>query len=272
MNKKNSSIMEFATEIWTSRKILMELAKNDFKNRFAGSYLGVFWAFVQPVVTVFVYWFVFEKGLRSGAVLDVPFALWLIAGIIPWFFFSDALNAGTNALVEYQYLVKKVVFQISVLPIVKIISNFFVHAAFIVFAIILFALYGYFPDLYYLQIIYYSICLVLLVLGLCYTTCALVCLFRDLSQIIGLVLQVGIWMTPIMWNMETMNVPEWLKFILRLNPMYYIVSGYRDVFVNKEWFWENMGLTIYYWVFVVVMLVIGMRTFKRLRVHFADVL
>lgn len=270
--KKFEFFVEFPTEIWRSRGILLQLAKNDFRTRFAGSYLGIVWAFIQPVVTVFVYWFVFEKGLRSGAVLNVPFVLWLIAGIIPWFFFSDALSAGTNALLEYQYLVKKVVFQISVLPLVKVISNFFVHLAFIVFSVILFMAYGFYPDIYYLQIIYYSICTLVLVLGICYATSALVGFFRDLSQIVGIFLQVGIWMTPIMWNMDTMNIPEILKVFLKANPMYYIVTGYRDAFINKVWFWENMGLTVYFWVVAIIILGGGMIVFKRLKPHFADVL
>lgn len=270
--KKFEFFVEFPTEIWRSRGVLFQFAKNDFKTRFAGSYLGVFWAFVQPVVTVLVYWFVFEKGLRSGAVLDVPFVLWLVAGIVPWFFFSDALNAGTNALIEYQYLVKKVVFQISVLPLVKVISNVFVHIAFVVFTIILFAAYGYYPDLYYLQIIYYSLCMFVLVLGICYATSVLVGFFRDLSQIIGIILQVGIWMTPIMWNMQTMDIPEGLKIILKANPMYYIVAGYRDALINKVWFWENMGLTVYYWIITLIVVGGGMIIFKRLKPHLADVL
>ena len=196
--------VDFPTDIWSNKKILMQLAKNDFKTRFAGSYLGIVWAFIQPIVTVFVYWFVFEKGLRSGAMLDVPFILWLIAGLIPWFFFADALNGGTNTLVEYNYLVKKVVFQINILPFVKVLSNFFVHIVFVTFGLVLYILYGYFPDLYWLQIIYYSLCCFVLVLGLSYATAALLVFFRDLTQIVGIVLQVGIWMTPIMWNMETM--------------------------------------------------------------------
>lgn len=264
--------VEFPADVWSSRKILGQLAKNDFKTRFAGSYLGIVWAFIQPIVTVFVYWFVFEKGLRSGAMLDVPFILWLIAGLIPWFFFADALNGGTNTLVEYQYLVKKVVFQINILPFVKVLSNFFVHIVFVSFGLVLYMLYGYFPDLYWFQIIYYSLCCFLLVLGLSYATSALLVFFRDLTQIVGILLQVGIWMTPIMWNMETMGIPEWLKNVLKLNPMYYITSGYRDALINKVWFWENTGLTIYFWLLIIAVFCIGIATFKRLRVHFADVL
>jgi teichoic acid transport system permease protein len=88
-------------EIYRSRKMIYKLAKNDFKKKFAGSYLGVVWAFIQPVVTVLVYWFVFQVGFRADqGSLPVPFVLYLVAGIVPWFFFQDALNGGTNALID----------------------------------------------------------------------------------------------------------------------------------------------------------------------------
>ena len=146
-------------EICSERKLIWSLAKNDFKTRYAGSYFGAVWAFIQPVVTVLVYWFVFQKGLKSpdismGAGVEVPFVLWLIAGIVPWFFFSDAWGAGTNTLNEYAYLVKKVVFRISILPVIKIISALFVHAAFVVLVVVIYCCYGKFPDLYYLQLVY----------------------------------------------------------------------------------------------------------------------
>lgn len=277
MDKKKTKItgnflLEYPYEIWNNRKLLWSLAVSDFKTRFAGSYLGIVWAFVQPIVTVLVYWFVFEKGLKSGAVLDVPFVLWLIAGIVPWFFFSDALNMGTNALIEYQYLVKKVVFQITILPVVKVLSNCFVHIAFVIFTMVLFVAYGYYPNLYWLQIVYYSFCTFVFVLGLSYATAALVGFFRDLSQIISIVLQVGVWMTPIMWNIETMGIGDGLKNLLMLNPMYYIVAGYRNALIHGVWFWEDMGQTIYFWCVTLVVLCGGMYIFKRLRPHFADVL
>jgi len=103
-------------DIYKNRRLVAKLAKNDFKTRYAGSYLGIVWAFIQPVITILVYWFVFSVGFRSGTGdLGVPFVLYLVAGIVPWFFFQDALIGGTNSLLEYNYLVKKVVFNISVL-------------------------------------------------------------------------------------------------------------------------------------------------------------
>ena len=89
-----------------SRKLIGNLAKNDFKKKFAGSYFGVIWAFIQPVITVLLYWFVFEFGLhqkvndlRTG--IEVPFVLWLMGGLVPWFYFQEALNGGTGVLDEY---------------------------------------------------------------------------------------------------------------------------------------------------------------------------
>ena len=266
-------------EVMQSRKLIGSLAKNDFKQKFAGSYLGTIWAFVQPIITVLVYWFVFEKALNVGTQstkvgLQVPFVLWLIAGLVPWFYFSEVLSFGTNTLIEYNYLVKKVVFKISALPTVKGISSLFVHVAFVVFAIILYACYGYIPNLYTLQVIYYSFCMFLLCIGLIYLTSAVMVFFRDLSQIINVLLQVGMWMTPIMWNMDAManRIPGWAMVILKLNPMYYIVNGYRDALYNNMWFWERPGMTVYFWIFTVVMLIVGMSVFRKLQQHFADVL
>ena len=124
-------ILALPAELYQNRKLVLSLAKNDFKTKYAGSYLGIVWAFIQPIVTILVYWFVFSVGLKAGTVSDYPFVLYLVSGIVPWFFFQDALNGGTNALIEYNYLVKKVVFKISILPIVKIISALFVHVFFV---------------------------------------------------------------------------------------------------------------------------------------------
>ncbi len=258
-------------------KLIWSLAKNDFKTKYAGSYFGTIWAFIQPIVTVLVYWFVFQKGLKQNSIslpsgVDVPFVLWLIAGIVPWFFFSDAWGAGTNTLNEYSYLVKKVVFKISILPIVKIISALFVHMAFVALAVIIYCCYGKFPDIYYLQLIYYSFCVFMLVLGLSYMTSAVVVFFKDLTQIVNIVLQVGIWMTPIMWDLDGMEISPVIKGIFRLNPMYYITSGYRNAFIYKVNFWEHPGLTVYFWGFTLALFGIGVLIFRRLKIHFADVL
>ncbi len=264
-----------AGELWQSRQLIWKLARNDFKKRYAGSYLGAVWAMVQPVVTVIMYWIVFEKvfggqGPRGDNGAEVPFVLFLTAGLVPWFYFSEALNSGTNALLEYNYLVKKVVFKISILPIIKVIAAGFIHAFFVFVLLVVACGYGYLPSLYTLQLVYYSLCLFVLVLGLSYATCAVVVFFKDLSQIINIALQIGMWVTPIMWNIDQFD-NGWIG-LLRLNPLVYVVSGYRSAIYGHSWFWENWAGTLYFWGVTAVLFALGAVIFKKLKVHFADVL
>lgn len=275
--RRSDQIYGILADLWHSRKLILQLAKNDFKTRYAGSFLGIFWAFVQPVVIILIYWFVFEKGLRAGrqvmGSVDVPFVLFLISGLVPWFYFSDAWSNGTNSLTSYNYLVKKVVFKISILPIVKVISSIFVHLFFVCLAIVIFWIYGFAPDLYTLQVIYYSFATFVLVLGLSYITASLVVFIRDLSEVINILLQILIWATPIMWNIETaLSSESFVKLIFKLNPLYYVVNGYRSALVYKTWFWESPGMSVYFWFAALIILGTGLLMFRRLKKHFADVL
>lgn len=259
-------------ELYQSRHLIWKLSKNDFRKRYAGSYLGAVWALAQPVVTVAMYYIVFDKlmgGTGRGAE-GVPFVLFLTAGLVPWFYFTEALNNGTNAMKEYDYLVKKVVFKISILPIIKIIAATFIHVFFLGVLLVVAALYGYYPTVYTIQLAYYSFCLFMFVLALCYTTCSIVVFFKDLTQIIGILLQIGIWASPILWNIDAAP-KEWVM-ILKLNPLVYIVNGYRSAIYERSWFFEDFFSTMYFWIVTVVLFGIGVAVFKRLKPHFADVL
>lgn len=273
--KLYDKITQLPVELWQNRHLIWKLAKNDFKKRYAGSYMGAVWALVQPVITVVMYYIVFDKimGTGGGGLRDsgeVPFVLFLTAGLVPWFFFNEAWTNATNALREYDYLVKKVVFKISILPIIKTIAATFIHVFFVLILLIVAAIYGYYPTVYTLQLVYYSACLFIFVLALSYTTCSVVVLFKDLSQIINIILQIGIWATPIMWNMDGLS--DGWKVVIKLNPLVYIVNGYRDAIYGQRWFFEDFFSTMYFYVVTAVLFGIGAVIFKRLKVHFADVL
>ncbi len=273
--KLYDKITQLPVELWQNRHLIWKLAKNDFKKRYAGSYMGAVWALVQPVITVVMYYIVFDKimhsdggGLRNSG--EVPFVLFLTAGLVPWFYFNEAWTNATNALREYDYLVKKVVFKISILPIIKAIAATFIHVFFVLILLVVAAIYGYYPSVYTLQLIYYSACLFIFVLALSYTTCSVVVLFKDLSQIINIILQIGIWATPIMWNMDGLS--DGWKTVFKLNPLVYIVNGYRDAIYGQRWFFEDFFSTMYFYIVTAVLFGIGAIIFKRLKVHFADVL
>jgi lipopolysaccharide transport system permease protein/teichoic acid transport system permease protein len=243
---------------------------NDFRQRYLGSYLGILWAFIQPTITVLIFWFVFQVGFKSQPVNDVPFILWLIAGMFPWFFFNDALSNATNAVMENSYLVKKIVFKVSFLPIIKILSALIVHLFFVFFMYGLFMVYGYVFDLHWLQVFYYLGAMIVLILGISYITSSVVVFFRDMGQLVAMLLQFGFWMTPIFWSIGM--VPAKYQWLIKLNPLYYIVEGYRDSMIHHVWFWEKPMLTLYFWIVALGMLALGFSTFKRLKPHFADVL
>ena len=248
----------------------MELAKKDLQTRYLGSYLGILWAFVQPAVTILIFWFVFQVGFKSAPVDDFPFILWLLCGMIPWFFFSDSVLGGTNSVLENSYLVKKVVFRVSILPLIRILSSLIVHIFFILVIFLLFLIYGYTPSIYSLQVFYYLFCMLVLILGLSWITSSLVIFLRDLGQIIAIVIQFGFWLTPIFWSFKVM--PEKYHFMFKLNPVYYIIEGYRDSFINHAWFLHHYNLTISFWSITLVIFTTGILLFKRLKPHFADVL
>ena len=256
-------------QVAVNRRLIGKLAKNDFKTRYAGSYLGTVWAFIQPIVTVTIYWLIFGHGLKSGQSLDVPFIVYLVCGIVPWFYCQEVMSGGTNTLLEYSYLVKKVVFNIRVLPFVKVLSALFVHVFFILVAVVIAALYGYYPSVYLVQILYYCPAMMIFLIGLVYATSSVVIFFRDMSQIVNIGLQFGIWSVPIMFDIRSFEHIAWL---FRINPMYYIVTGYRDAVFGHRWFFERGFETAYFWIWAAAVYFLGNAVFRRLQVHFADVL
>ncbi len=266
--------LNFIKDIFSQRKLVIELAKADFKKRFVGSYFGMIWMFIKPVATVLVYVFVFQIGLKSvPPIPDVSYVIWLVPGIVPWFFFSDALPSMTGAMSEYSYLVKKMSFPVELLPVIKLVSSFFVHICFVVIMLTVFLISGYMPMVIWIQVLYYSIAESVLVIGFGFLTSAINVFFKDISQIVDIALQFGMWMAPIMyWEGQfTQNYP-WMEKIFKLNPFYYIVTGYRDSMLTGNWFFERPLNTVYFWCFSVLMVYIGLKVFMRLRSHFSDML
>lgn len=260
----------FLFDLYRNRVLIRQLTLRDFRTRYLGSYLGMLWAFIQPTVTILIFWFVFEVGFKSAPVGDFPFILWLITGIIPWFFIADTLSSATNSIVENSFLVKKVVFRVSMLPIVKLLSALVIHLFFVVVIFLFYMSYGIRLTLYSLQVLYYAFAMIVLLLGISWMASALIIFLKDVGQIVAMFLQFGFWITPIFWAIDM--VPEKYMLFIKLNPIYYIIQGYRDSFIHKVWFWEHPLYSIYYWGITVIIFVSGAIVFNRLRPHFADVL
>jgi ABC-type polysaccharide/polyol phosphate export permease len=262
--------VQFFIDILQNRDLLWNLTKKDLKQRYLGSYLGILWAFIQPVISVMIFWFVFQIGFKSMPVDNFPFILWLVCGMFPWFFISDSVSSATDSIISNSYLVKKVVFRVSLLPIVKLLAAMVVHLFFVAILFLMFGFYGYFPTIYNLQVFYYLFAMFCMLLGLSWLTSALVVFLKDIGQIVGMLLQFGFWGTPIFWSLKM--IPNEYAVFLKLNPAYYIIEGYRNSFIYEKWFWQDWHLTIYYWIVTLLIMFVGAIAFRKLRPHFADVL
>ena len=248
---------------------LIQLSKNDINARYANSFLGIAWAYVMPLVTILVFWYVFQLGFKNPPINDAPYILWFSAAYIPWIYYVDITTTGCNCLVEYSFLVKKIKFDVEYIPLVKVISALFVHVFFIFFLFLMYLIYGMKPDLYNFQIIYYLFATTFLGLAVTWLTSAVNVFFKDLNSLYNVLVQVGFWVTPILWNEDTM-VNTHIRRVLAINPMHYIINGYRDSLIYHRWFWEKPLEMIVFWSITVLLWIIGRSAFIRLKPYFAD--
>lgn len=252
-------------------KLLRKLVKNDLKSRYSGSAFGIIWAYIQPLVTILVFWYVFQLGFRNSPVDNIEYILWFIAGYIPWTYFNDGVLASTNVFYEYSYLVMKMKFEVWLLPIIKVLSSLCIHMFFIVFIIGMYFLYGYSFQISWISIFYYSFCITMLLIGISYFVASLSVFFKDAAQMVNIILQIGFWLTPIFWSDNSMN--ENILYILKINPLYYIVEGYRDALINGIGFWQqSLHMTSYFWICTIFIMLIGLKVYNNLKGHFADLL
>ncbi len=263
-------IIYYLRDLYKNRFVIAGLAKNDFKARFATSYFGIIWAYMQPLAIILVMWFVFEVGLRNPPIDEVPFIVWFIPGYISWSFFAEAVISVANSFIEYQYLLKQVNFRVSIIPFIKIISSSFVHLAFMVFLFVIMLIYKVPLTLYSVQVVYYFFCAFVLLLALGWMLASLQVFIPDTGSIVNILVQIGFWATPICWSPD--NADPVVQNILKLNPMYYICQGYRDSFLRKIYFWERPDMTLIFWIEVLVLLSIGIFTFKKLRPYLVDLI
>jgi len=264
------SFLYFIRLILLRYDLIFTMAKREIATQYIGSFLGFAWTFINPLIMILVLWVVFGLGFRVTPLNNVPFVVWLTAGLSAWTVFADIVNGSAGAIVGNDYLIKKTMFPSPILPVVKIVSSLMTHIVFIVVLIGLVLSYKMPLSIYNLQCLYYILCLSVLSLGIGWAVSALNVFIRDVKNIVGVLLQIGFWVTPIFWDIHIM--PKFLQFILKLNPVFYIVQGYRESFIYFVPFWEHATQTIYFWVVSMFIFTMGALIFRKLKPQFADVL
>ena len=254
------------------RKQILKMAKADLVKTYRGAALGWAWAIIKPIVTIFVYWFAFAIGLRANStVKGYPYLLWLIAGVVPWFYMSEMITGGTDCIRRYSYLVTKMKFPVSTIPTFVNISKFIIHVMLIYLVIIIFRLFGYVPDIYLLQLPFYMLLTFIFFNIWRLFSGPLAAISKDYSNLVKAFITAVFWLSGILWDPSTVK-NTMLKRVLKVNPVTYLVTGFRNCFINKVWFWEQPKTLLCFIVVTLILLVLAVRVYKKLRKEIPDVL
>jgi teichoic acid transport system permease protein len=261
----------FILSLYHQKYIIWQLVKRDFQNKYLASYIGLLWAFIQPVITIIVIWFAFTYGLKITVTGNgYAFLPWLICGLIPWFFISDTLTTSSGSLIEYSDLIAKTSFKVSIIPIIKLFTGLLVHLFFVAALALVAIVYGFRPNIYWTQIIYLIFAAFVLLTGLGWLISSITVYIRDMRPIVSIAVSIMFWATPIIWPYSILTGN--LKYIALLNPFFYIIEGYRYAIIGKAWMFQNVEMTVYFWVTTIIIFVTGALVFKKLSPHFADAL
>ncbi|MCI5845620.1 MAG: ABC transporter permease [Oscillospiraceae bacterium] len=256
--------MKLLRELYHYREMLFSLVRKDLRGRYKGSVLGFLWTFINPLMQLLVYTFVFTVILPSQV---EHYSLYLFVALIPWIFFSSSMTGGAGSIVAQKDLVKKIYFPREIIPISYVTSCFvnMLLCFLIIFAVMLFTGAPFNPlALLCLPVI--MIVEYLLALGIAMLSAAVTVYFRDLEHILGIVSMIWMYLTPILYP-ETL-VPEKWQALYHINPMTSIITAYRDVL-----YWGVMPqlATLLEAVLLgVLFLLLGLLSFSKLKKGFAE--
>ena len=250
-------------EVFKYGEFLKTNVKKDIRGKYKGSFLGVLWSFINPLLSVIVYAIVFHYIMKFNI---EHYLIYLISGIIPWTFFTTSLNSGMNSILFNANIIKKVYFPREILPISSVTSaliNFFISCL----IILLFAIFsgvGISINLVYLPII--VIIQYILCLGIVFILSAIEIYVKDIEHIINFLVSMLFYITPILYTPD--YVPENMQYLLSFNPMSYLIEAYHDIFYYKKTpDFSSLGIVF---LISILIFIIGYNIFKKLQKGFAE--
>ena len=264
--------MEFIKTLLKNKKIAWKLGKSDFKNRFASTSLGSIWGFLQPFVFMMMYVIVFQYIFKQTGPGGAPYVVWFMPGMAMWMTINDGIIGASNSIRGYSYLVKKVVFPVDIIPLISLIANAFVSLFLIVIATAVCVIFKFVPNVF--QMIYMIISVYIFLIAITRFTSAVATLVPDFSNLLGIVMQICMWLTPVVWDLSMIAEHHKISMIMKFLPFTYLVTGFRDCFMgNTNIVTANHGMfTIAFWVITILIFAWGNYIFKKSKKDFADVL
>jgi len=261
----------FVKNLIERRALIWQLVRRDFEQRYVGSAAGWLWGLIHPLVLLLSWTFVFQICMRNppppGAVTQ-NYTLYLMAGYLPWFLFQETVVRASNSLVDHASLITKTVFPSEVIPISIFFSSLINHLLTLSLVVVASLVWESHFSPVILLLPFYMVCVGLLAVGLGWIAAGLQVYVRDTAQVVGVLLTLWFWLTPIFVFEE--QYPEELKFLLRWNPLALFVRAYRDRILSPALpSWEEVSGIL---LFSAGAFIVGGLCFRQLKRGFADVL
>jgi teichoic acid transport system permease protein len=274
------SMITIVKEQISSFYLILRLSAFELKSANTNNYLGRLWELLNPMIQLTIYWFVFGAGIRKGREvpmdngMHVPFFIWMVTGMIVWFFINPAISASSRSIYSRIQLIAKMSFPMSAIPSFVIMANFYTHLILVAVVTIFLQFTDFKLSIYFIQLPYFMIATLLFLLALALVTSTLSTIVRDVQQVVQSVLKMLLYLTPLLWQTDSLMINGIdFAFILKLNPLYYIVEGYRAALLGTTWYpAEYPQLTLYFWITVLVLFLIGSVLHLKFRNRFVDYL
>lgn len=255
--------MNIFKNLYEYRELLKTSVKKEVRGKYKNSFLGVLWSFLNPLLQIAVYALVFPLIMKSS---EANYTVFICCGLIPWTFFATAINRSSFTIVENGGIIKKVFFPREILPISVVTSEMvnFVISTVIILAFVL----GYGLGLTKYVLLYPLILLVqyVLLIGISFVVSSLTVYIRDLQHFIGVLLQLLFYATPIAYASKV--IPDNFQWIMKLNPMSYIIDAFRDIFYYQQL--PNVQALMIVLGVGLLLCVIGYVIFSKLQKGFAE--
>ncbi len=256
--------------------LIQRLSLYELKSKNKNNYLGMAWEIINPLIQILIYWFVFGS-IRQRADIEVipgtevPFIHWLLAGFILWTFFYQSTIQGSKSIYTRLRMLSKMSFPMSVIPNIVIFSQFYIHIVMLGITFFIFQLSGYFVTVYFLQIVYFIFASFCLIFAISLITSTLSTIIRDVHMFLNATLRMLLYLSPILWQITILDEP--LPTIMKLNPLYYLIEGYRSALFGLDWYFiVHWQYTLYFWGVVIVLFLFGAALHVKFRRHFIDYL
>lgn len=251
-------------------KLMFRLSRYESRAAYQNHYLGIIWEFLNPLTQIFIFYFVFGVGLRAGNTQGVPFLFWMLVGVIPWLFISSSVVGASKSIYSKIGTVSKMKFPVSILPNTAIVTNMYSFLVMLGLAVLYGLVTGVQPSMYWWQFIYYFIAIWMFLFSFGLFNATISTLVHDYHLTIQSVMRVMMYLSGVFIYIDGMYFPEWVKNVLHLNPFYYMVQGFRDTFLSKQFFFENWMPTVVFWCITFFFLIVGSHLHIKFRTRFID--